>query len=262
MHPFFDHLRGPLHIAHRGGSLVYPENTMVAFRGAVEQHGTQMIELDVHASADGVLVVFHDDTLDRTTDGEGPLQARTWAELQALDAGAKFAGFEGQGVRIPQLVEVLRAFPTLPINLEIKPDRPELAVPVVALLRAEGALNRVCLGSFFDRVGEALYAAAPDACHYYPQTALRQFVMAALMGGTPPEAPRYSVLDMPLDYEGMRLVTPALLAAAQQAGKWVNVWTVDEPKDMRHLIALGVGGIMTDRPDVLRAVLDARMLGG
>ncbi len=264
-HPFFDGLTAPLHIAHRGGAGCGPENTLWAFEQAVRVHRTDCIELDVHATADGEIVVFHDDDLDRTTDGAGPLRAQDWASLQRLDAGHTWTAdggqtfpHRGQGVGIPRLVTVLRAFPDLPLNLEIKPDRPELAAPVVALLRAEGALDRVCLGSFHDRVGAALHAAAPAACHYYPEAALTAFVMAALTGQPPVVDPRFSVIDMPLSHQGLRLVTPALLDAARAHDLWVNVWTVDAADDMTALLDLGVGGIMTDRPDRLRAVLDAR----
>lgn len=263
-HAFFDGLRAPLHIAHRGGAGLYPENTLYAFQQAVAAHGTQMIELDVHATADGEIVVFHDDDLDRTTDASGPLRDRTWAELQAVDAGYRWTDdgarfpFRGQGVGVPRLVEVLRALPDLPINLEIKPDRPELAAPVVALLKAEGALARCCLGSFHDRVGEALHGAAPDACHYFAQGPLTAFVMAALMGQLLPQDDRWHVLDMPDAYNGMPLITPKLMAAARDRDLWVNVWTIDDAPTMRALLTAGVGGIMTDRPDTLRAVLDAR----
>lgn len=257
MHAFFDGLRAPLHIAHRGGAGLYPENTMLAFEAAVSRHRTQLIELDVHASADGEIVVFHDDEVDRTTNGSGPIRALTWAEIAALDAGHGLPGWAGRGATVPRLVEVLRAFPELPLNLEIKPDRPELAGPVVALLEAEGALDRVCLGSFHDSVGEALVEAAPAACHYYPQQALTQFVMSALMGQTPADDPRYSVLDMPMRHNGMQVLTPAVVAAARALGKWINVWTIDARADMDALLAMGVGGIMTDRPDVLREALDA-----
>ncbi|MCA9545919.1 MAG: glycerophosphodiester phosphodiesterase [Myxococcales bacterium] len=263
-HPFFAELAAPLHIAHRGGAGLYPENTLFAFQQAVARHHTQMIELDVHATADGEIVVFHDDTLERTTDGAGPLAARTWAELQVLDAGYRWSAdgqrfpFRGQDIGIPRLVEVLRALPDLPLNLEIKPDRPELAAPVVALLKAAGALGRCCLGSFHDRVGEALHAAAPDACHYFAQGPLTAFVMAALMGQPLPTDDRWHVLDMPATHNGLPLITPALIAAARQRDLWVNVWTIDDAATMRALLAAGVGGIMTDRPDTLRAVLDGR----
>src|SRR5688572_12268010 len=157
--PFLQGLKPTLHISHRGGALLAPENTLPAFRLAVERYRTQMLELDVHLSRDGEVVVAHDATLERCTNGAGPLAALTLAELQRLDAGFHFspdAGrtfpFRGQDARIPTLREVLRAFPGLRINLELKPDSPGAEDALQKVLRQEGALERVCLGSEHDTV--------------------------------------------------------------------------------------------------------------
>ncbi|MET0406397.1 MAG: glycerophosphodiester phosphodiesterase [Cystobacter sp.] len=261
---FLQGLAPTLHIAHRGGSLLAPENTLAAFRLAVERHRTQMLETDVHLTRDGELVVAHDATLERCTDGAGPVGALTLAELQRLDAGHHFSPdggrthpFRGQGVRLPSLRELLRAFPDLRLNIEVKPDVPGVEDAFAALLREEGALGRVCVGSELDEVGERLARVLPDACHFYPRDALTAFVLGVRMGEPVPEDPRYSVLDMPLYFGEVRLVDEALLRAARERGKWINVWTVDDPGEMRQLVAEGVGGIMTDRPDLLRQVLDA-----
>jgi glycerophosphoryl diester phosphodiesterase len=260
--PFLRGLRPTLHIAHRGGALLAPENTLPAFQQAVTRYRTDMLELDVHLSRDGELVVSHDPTLERCTDAEGPLAERTLAQLQRLDAGYHFSPdgqhfpFRGQGVRLPTLREVLRAFPGLRLNVEAKPDVPGIEDAMHALLREEGALERVCIGSELDAVAERLVRAMPDACHFYPREALTAAVMA-LKGGEPaPAAPHFHVFDMPLYFGGMRLIDAPFLEAARAAGKWVNVWTVDAAEEMRQLVAEGVGGIMTDRPDLLRAVLD------
>jgi len=261
--PFLRGLRPTLHIAHRGGALLAPENTLVAFRQAVERYRTDMLELDVHLSRDGELVVAHDDALERCTDGSGALAERTLAELQQLDAGYHFspdAGrsfpFRGQGVRLPTLREVLRAFPAMRLNVEAKPDVPGIEDVLAGLLREERAQERVCVGSELDAVAARLVRALPDACHFYPREALTAVVMALKSGEPPPDAPQFHVLDMPLYFGGVRLVDPAFLAAVQALGKWVNVWTVDEPAELRQLVAERVGGVMTDRPDLLRTVLD------
>ena len=260
--PFLRGLRPTLHIAHRGGALLAPENTLVAFRQAVERYRTDMLELDVHLSRDGELVVAHDATLERCTDGEGALAARTLAELQRLDAGFHFSPdgrgfpFRGQGVRLPTLREVLRAFPGLRLNVEAKPDVPGIEEAVARLLREERAVERVCVGSELDAVAQRLVRALPDACHFYPREALTAVVMALKGGEAPPEAPQYQVLDMPLYFGGVRLIDGPFLEATRALGKWVNVWTVDAPEEQRQLVAEGVGGVMTDRPDRLRRVLD------
>jgi glycerophosphoryl diester phosphodiesterase len=260
---FLQGLRPTLHISHRGGALLAPENTLPAFRMAVERYRTQMLELDVHLTRDGEVVVAHDATLDRCTNGSGPLAALTFAELRRLDAGFRFTPdggrtfpFRGQGMLIPTLREVLRAFPGLRINMEMKPETPGTEDVLYTVLSEEQALDRVSMGSEYDSVGERLVARMPDACHFYPRDALTAYVLAVRTGEPPPEDPRYTVLDMPLYFGEVRLIDEDFLRTTARHGKWVNVWTVDDPEEMRRLVSEGVGGIMTDRPDLLRQILD------
>lgn len=262
-HPFFEGLAPTLHIAHRGGAGLAPENTLVAFEQAVRVHRTDMLELDVQLTRDGVLVVAHDDDVDRCTNGTGDLSRFDLEALQALDAANHFTRdggvtfpFRGSGVRIPSLREVLEAFLEVRLNIELKRPQPGAAEALVEELRRADALHRVCIGSADDALGAHLQRLLPEALHFYPQGALTAFVMAARSGQEPPDEPRYCVLDMPLDYAGMRLVDAPFLETARRLGRWVNVWTVDDPVDMRSMVELGVGGVMTDRPDVLRQVLD------
>jgi glycerophosphoryl diester phosphodiesterase len=261
---FLQGLKAPLHISHRGGALLAPENTLAAFRMAVERYRTDMLELDVHLTRDGEVVVAHDTTLERCTDGTGPLAALTLAELRRLDAGFRFTPdggrtfpFRGQGVRIPTLREVLRALPSLRLNIEVKPDVPGIEEAFGEVLRAEGALARVCIGSEQDAIAERLLAVLPDACHFYPRDALAAWVLPLKAGEVPPVDERFTVIDMPLYFGEVRLVDEPLLRAAAAHGKWVNVWTVDDPAEMRRLLDEGIGGVMTDRPDLLREVMDA-----
>jgi glycerophosphoryl diester phosphodiesterase len=263
-HPYFRGLSPTLHIAHRGGALLAPENTLAAFRLAVARYRTQVLETDVHLTRDGELVVAHDATLERCTNGEGRLEDQTLAELQRLDAGYHFTTdggrtfpFRGQGVHLPSLRELLRAFPDLRFNIEVKPDVPGIEDAFQQLLRKEGALERVVVGSELDPVAERLVRVLPDACHFYPRDALAAFVLAVRSGAEPPDDRRYTVLDMPLYFGEVRLVDKALLRAVEARGRWLNVWTVDDPAEMHQLAVEGVGGIMTDRPDLLRQVLDA-----
>jgi glycerophosphoryl diester phosphodiesterase len=261
-HPFLEGLRPTLHIAHRGGALLAPENTLAAFQSAVGRWRTDILELDVHATRDGELVVSHDPTLQRCTDGHGRIAEHTLAELQRLDAGFHFSSddghtypFRGQGIRIPTFREVLRAFPTFRLNVEVKAEASGIESAVASLLRSEGATRRVCLGSELDPLAERLVEAAPEVCAFYPRDALTQLVLAIKSGAEPLEDPRFQVLDMPLDYGEVRLVDAPFLEATTGLGRWVNVWTIDDPETMRALVAIGVGGIMTDRPDLLRDVL-------
>jgi glycerophosphoryl diester phosphodiesterase len=261
VHPLLRRLRPTLHIAHRGGAALAPENTGAAFDLALGRWHTDMLELDVHLTRDGELVVAHDPTLQRCTNGEGALRTFTLGELQRLDAGYRFTSdggasfpFRGKGVRLPSLREVLDAY-ALPLNVELKEDTPGAAEALVALLRMKGAASRVCLGSELDGLGAKLVELFPEGCHFYPRDALTELVVSVKSGTGVPSGSPYSVLDMPYRFGDATLVDADFLVAAGQAGKWVNVWTVDAEEEMRTLVALGVGGIMTDRPDLLRRVL-------
>jgi glycerophosphoryl diester phosphodiesterase len=264
-HPFFKGLRPPLHISHRGGAGLAPENTVAAFRDAVSRYRTDMLEIDLQPTRDGEIVVFHDDTLERCTDGEGPISDQTFAELSSLDAGFRFTTdegstfpFRGKGERIPRFEDVLEAFPDVRLNIEIKADAPGLEAEVAERIRKAGATPRVCCGSSNDAVAERFFEALPEACHYYPTNALTQVVMALLQGEQAPRDDRFRVLAMPVYFGEMRLVTPALVAGAENLDRWVFVWTVDDADEMKRLLREGVHGIMTDRPDRLRAAIDAR----
>jgi glycerophosphoryl diester phosphodiesterase len=262
-HPFFEGLSPTLHIAHRGGALIAPENTMAAFEQAVRVHRTDMLEMDVQLTRDGELVVAHDDEVDRCTDGTGDISGFDLGELRRLDAGYRFSPdggqtfpFRGRGVQIPTLREVLEAFPSLRFNIEVKRPQPGIEEKFAHELRRANALHRACIGSSDDALGDRLQRLLPEAAHFYPLSALTEFVMAVRTGEEPPDDPRFLVLDMPLEYSGMRLVDELLVEAVRRRGRWVNVWTIDDPASMRSLVELGVGGVMTDRPDLLRRVLD------
>jgi glycerophosphoryl diester phosphodiesterase len=260
MHPLFTGRPAPWLIAHRGGAALAPENTLLAFEEAVTRWRADMLELDVHFSRDGVAFVSHDPTVDRCTDGAGDIRSLSSTELGRLDAAHHFTRdgtsfpLRGRGHRLPTLQQVLRRFPGVPLNIDLKVESEAAADALARELRREQAEARVCVGAEWDPVAARLGEALPTACLFYPREALGGFVLSVRGGGQPPPA-RFHVLDMPLAYEGVRLVDAALLEAARQQGKWVNVWTIDDEAQMRELRTLGVGGIMTDRPDRLRAVL-------
>lgn len=265
-HAYAASLERPVHVSHRGGAKVEPENTLRAFRRAVDEFHTDVLELDVHLTSDGILVVHHDDAVDRCTNGTGPIASFTRAQVQALDAGFHFSldghtfPRRGQGCQIPTLDEVLAAFPSTRINLEVKTPTPGVEHVLATTLRRFDAVPRLCIGSEHDSIAERLVAALPEACHFFPRDALTGFVMAAFSedaDATPPD-PRFHVADMPAVYEGMPLITPALMASAKKHGIAVLVWTIDDEAEMRSLLDAGVDGLMTDRPDVLRRVLDSR----
>lgn len=262
-HPFLAGLRPTLLIAHRGGAALAPENTLVAFRSAVLVHRADMIELDVHVTKDGEVVVAHDPRLERSTDGTGSVAERTWAELAVLDAGWTFSPdggashpFRGRGVRIPRLAEVLDALPGTRLNVELKPDSAAAAERLAAVVEHAGATDRLCLGSEHDDAAAALVRLLPDGCFFFPGRALAGAILHLRGRLDAPPAGPWRVLDMPLYFGDDRLVDRSFLERAAALGLWVNCWTIDDRAEMERLVDDGVGGIMTDRPDVLRAVLD------
>lgn len=252
-HPFFAGLEPTLHISHRGGSALAPENTLAAFRMAVEKHRTDILELDVHLTRDEHVVVAHDPTVDRCTDGHGAISQMSLSEVQALDAGAHFPQFRGE--RIPTFEQVLRAFPRTRINVELKAHTDALTARFVELVRREDAAGRICCGSEDEAHARKLVEALPQACHFFPRDPLAEWVMSVKGGEPAPRMDDYTHLAMPDEFQGMPLVDEALVRAARDAGKWLSVWTINDEASMRRLAALKVGGIMTDRPDLLRGVL-------
>ncbi len=235
-----------LNIAHRGASALAPENTMAAFERAIDL-GADVVELDLHLTRDGELVVIHDDTLDRTTDGRGPVHERSLEELKRLDAGRWFGqAFVGQ--RIPTLSEVLDRFAKkLPLALEVKAGStffPGIEERVVAALRQHSAIEQAAVASFDHFALRRLKEIEPTL-----RTAAllvgRPVPMSAIGGACAADA-------MALEAS---LVTKSEVEACRAAGLQLVVWVVNEPDQMRRFIGLGVDGIITDRPDLLRLAL-------
>jgi len=247
----------PIRFAHRGGRQLWPENTMYAFARAIEDLGYHYIELDVRLSADRVPMVFHDPTLQRTTDGAGTVADRTVAELKKLDAAHNFRAEEnyprrGTGASIPTLDEVYRAWPELRINLDLKVDDAEWAVAEV--IRKHDAEHRSLLGSFKDRriAKFRRITAGTVATSAGPVGAVQMYLASRLRMAPRLPVQAYQVTEQ---YTGVS-VDSKLIDAVHKAGAQIHVWTVNEAHDMRRLLGLGVDGIMTDRPDILSEVLD------
>lgn len=247
----------PLLIAHRGGAALAPENTLLAFRRAIEWWGADVLELDVRATRDGEAIVFHDATLDRTTDGSGPVAEHSLAEIAGLDAGCRFtdeAGetpFRGAGVRVPTLEGVLRACAGTRVNIEVKDAA--AAESVASAIRSTGAEHRV------------LVAAGDRACRHgleadrWPISAseeeLRGLYVFHRLRLARLHRPRVDALQLPEMHDDRQVVTPRLIRESHAKNLPVHVWTVDEEVDMRRLLEWGIDGLITDRPDRLARVL-------
>ncbi len=254
-HPYL--AGSPLLIAHRGGAGLAPENSLEAFHSAIRDWGADMIELDVRTSGDGVVMVFHDPTVDRTTDGSGEIGRKSLAELRDLDAGFRFldpsgsASFRGAGVRIPTFEEVLESFPDVRLNVEAKDHRS--APFLVEIIRRFGAEDRVLVTAEWEsNRREVRGYSGPWGASRRQITA---FFFLAASGLFPSYSPACDVLQIPEVYWGIPILTPRFLEEAHRRNLPVHVWTVDDPDAMRRLLELGVDGIQTDRPDLLGRIL-------
>jgi glycerophosphoryl diester phosphodiesterase len=234
--------------AHRGGSFLRPENTIAAFDHGLSL-GADGLEFDVHLSRDGVVVVHHDLTLERTTNGQGPVAALTAEELSRLDAGAHFPGFAGVVGGVPTLRDVLRRYTKDLIVIELKLNEPELAHRTIDEVRAADALDRVALGSYGTRVLRAARVYEPRIRTGSSREETRLFLYRSWCRW-PVRHPKYREFQVPEMAGSTRVVSPRFVRYAHQAGCPVKVWTVDEEADMRRLLSWGVDAIISDRPDI------------
>jgi glycerophosphoryl diester phosphodiesterase len=240
-HPFLDH-DGPIPFAHRGGASDAPENTMPAFEYAVGL-GYRYLETDVQVTADGVLVAFHDDDLQRTCGRPMRISELPWSEVQT-------ALVDGRAP-IPLLEDLLGSFPEARINIDCKTDA---AVPaLVSVLQRTRALDRVLVGSFSDRRLHRIRGLLGPRL----ATSLGPRGVAALRFGRPRSAAAHAA-QVPVKQGRITIVEHGFVARAHRLGMQVHVWTIDDPAEMHRLLDLGVDGIMTDKPAVLREVFEQR----
>jgi glycerophosphoryl diester phosphodiesterase len=239
----------PIAFAHRGGAADGDENSMAAFGRSIAA-GYRYLETDVHATSDGVAVVFHDDTLDRIFGRSGRIEDLTWTDVCSLRAG-------GESV-VPQLIDLLDAWPDVRLNIDMKHD--SAVDPTVEALWKCNARDRVLLASFSDR----RIRWARQLCGPRQATSLGQREVAALRFGSwygrglAGFVPGVAAVQVPRRYARIRVVDDKFVRHAHRLGMQVHVWTIDEPAEMHELLDLGVDGIMTDRIEVLRDVLKER----
>ena len=243
----FEFLRwpGPIPFAHRGGASEVPENTLPAFEHAVRL-GYRYVETDVHATADGVLLAFHDDVLDRVTDRTGVIGELPWSVV----AEAKVDGIEP----IPLFEDLLGAFPDLRVNIDPKHDA--AVDPLAEVLLRCDAVHRVCIGAFDDIRLERVRDLLPGVCTSLGPMGTLQLGMAST--GQDVGELASPCAQVPPSYADTEIVTEAFLEEAHRRGMQVHVWTIDDEAEMGRLLDLGVDGLMTDRPAVLKDVLQAR----
>jgi glycerophosphoryl diester phosphodiesterase len=246
-HPFLEHA-GPLAIVHRGGAGEALENSASAFARAIEL-GFRYVETDVRATADGVLLAFHDRSLDRMTDGRGRISELSYAQV----AGSRVGGKEP----IPLLADLLADFPDVRFNIDAK--HPGALRPLAQVLTAARALDRVCLASFSDsRLRWLRSALGPALCTGLGPREIGALKRSTVVGAAPRLPASALCAQVPPRLGPLPLVDARFAARAHDLGLAIHVWTIDAADEMDRLLDLGVDGIMTDRPEVLRQVMTRR----
>lgn len=265
-------------VAHRGGDHLGPENTLRAIQISQQPDiAAEIMEIDLHTSADGEVVVIHDKSVDRVTntgagcdveeDGGGAtfgdllVNEMTLPELKALDAAACFEAldgtnpFVGQGIEIPTLGEVLSTFPSQRFMLEIKQTEPSIVDSVLAVVGEQGAFERSCFLAFDEQTTIEIAEKAPDACVSMPSSGIRCWSTESIFPFGGGGCPAYDVMWMPHTNSGFDLKNQRTVDNIHAAGMPVFMWTINDLEIMRDVSDLGIDGIITDRPDLSRALL-------
>jgi glycerophosphoryl diester phosphodiesterase len=252
LHPLLDLTAHPV-VGHRGNAAHAPENTLDSFRQAVAV-GADVLELDVHVSRDGHVVVIHDPTLDRTTSGSGRVDRLTLAEIRRVDAGARFTKdrgatypYRGIGITVPTLDHVLQDFPTMPLLVEIKAAEASLATRRV--IEHHGAQDRCIVAAFDERALEP-FAATGIAHGASRRDTARLLWRAALR--IPVRHVDFNVMCMPPMHRGLPLPVGGFARILEPLGVPVHVWTIDTPDEAQRLHRIGVRGIISNDPGAIR----------
>jgi glycerophosphoryl diester phosphodiesterase len=253
----------PLVIAHADdtGQGLWPGNTMLFLEG-VAGLGVDVLEMDAHMTADGHIVLMHDDTVDRTTNGSGLVSEMTLEQFKALEVGGNWSQdggattpYEGQDLHPPTVEEVFQRFPDYPMIIEIKQESPSMAGPFCDLIRRYGMSDKVLVPSFSDQTIAEFRAACPEVATAAGSDEVRSFVIASFLRATNLLTPAYQAFQVPEESGGIPVVIPSFVNSAQDHNLQVHIWTVNAEEDMRRFLEMGVDGIMTDRPDLLLDIL-------
>jgi glycerophosphoryl diester phosphodiesterase len=254
-HPYIG-LEHPIRFAHRGSRILWPENTMYAFERVIDDYGYRYLEIDVRITADRRVVVFHDATLDRMTNGSGEVADWRLEDLRHLDVGYSFDEendfpLRGHGIGIPTLEELFKAWPDVHVNIDLKARGSEW--PVAEVIRRCGREDRVLVGSFNDRRIARFRRITKGAVATSAGPTASALMYAASRAGRSISRP-VAAYQLPFDYRGLG-IDRRLVDAVHAADAHLHVWTVNEPDDMERLLDLEVDGIVTDRPDLLNEVM-------
>lgn len=263
---FFKYDR-PLVIAHQGGELLAPSNTMAAFTNAAEMR-VDVLETDIHITKDGHLVTIHDPTVDRTTNGKGAVADLTLEEIQQLDAGYHFKdleghySFRGKGVYIPTVEEMFQTFQDMRIEIEIKDDNPpekynEISSKLWELITKYHMEDKILVGSFdqdiintFNKYSNGQVATSAGRSEVKNFVVFHKFFLRNLY------VPQVDAFQIPTEDSGFDLTDRKLINGAHRLGMQIHYWTIDDPEIMKKLIDAGADGILTNRPDLLLKLLE------
>ncbi|MBX3037704.1 MAG: glycerophosphodiester phosphodiesterase [Anaerolineales bacterium] len=262
VHPYYaSDLTDTLVIAHQGGDGIAPGNTMLAFQNAVDI-GVDVLEMDLHITKDDVLVLIHDETIDRTTNGSGEVESMTLDEIKQYDAGYDWSNdnnatfpFRGQGITIPTLEEVFTAFPQMKMTIEIKKSNKSMIQPFCDMIHAYNMQEKIVVASFYDDKMKAFREACPEVATSSAKNETTVFVLLSKVFLTGFYSPQFYSLQVPEESSGITVMTESFIRAAHERNLAVEPWTINDEETMRKFIEWGVDGIMTDRPDIMIEIL-------
>ena len=261
-HPYYSGIQTrPLVIAHQGGDGLWPGETMFAYQSAVDL-GVDVLEMDIHITKDGVLVLMHDETVDRTTDGTGEIESMTLEEIKKLDAGYDWSSddgvtfpYRGSGLTVATLEEVFTAFPNMHMTIEIKKTNTSMAEPFCQLIREYHMQDKVLVASFHDERLKEFRAECPEVATSSAKNETTIFVLMTKGFLSGFYSPVFHSLQVPEESGGITVMTESFVKASHARNLAVEPWTINDEETMRKFIAWGVDGIITDRPDIMMEVL-------
>lgn len=261
-HPYYSGIQTrPLVIAHQGGDGLWPGETMFAYQSAVDL-GVDVLEMDIHITKDSVLVLMHDETVDRTTDGTGEIESMTLEDLKKLDAGYDWSSddgvtfpYRGSGLTVATLEEVFTAFPNMHMTIEIKKTNTSMAEPFCQLIREYHMQDKVLVASFHDERLKEFRAECPEVATSSAKNETTIFVLMTKGFLSGFYSPVFHSLQVPEESGGITVMTESFVKASHARNLAVEPWTINDEETMRKFIAWGVDGIITDRPDIMMEVL-------
>ena len=252
---FIKNRKSTIKIAHRGGMGIYPENTLKAFHNSVDNHNVKMLEMDLQITNDDKIIVLHDETLDRTSNGTGKAIDFNYEEISEFDAGYNFKdekgefSFRDKGVKIPLFEEVLKQLPNTYLNIELKGNNPALVHKTVPLITNYNAEDKILIGSANYFQNKRVQRHFPNCGYYLSRLELYLFIFRGCFGLLKRDGDKFLTVEAPIEYHGIS-VYQTFLKSTNKLGKPLFVWGANDKDIIQKLIADGVAGIMTDRPDL------------